>query len=1291
MQTKHTSLSPTRFRKFLALLLAVALLMSSFGTTAFATEASGSPAEVVPANLTATEDATAPSYGHADKYTVDLTKDAGTNAITLTAVNLEQTTNSATPPMTAYWVGLGFKQPATGEATYAYGFGARPGTIDSYGGPDDHQTVDGQAYDTIYWGASSASDPDFWTKDEHQTGYVSVKVDGAVTEYTVTFNVTLPKPAVTPPTKAVIAANLTAVANQTPPSYGHATKYEVQFNATAADQIDVTAEGLKQTDNNGDAAGGENYWVGIGLPQPSDGITAHYAYGFGTKPSTIEDSLYGNPDDQQTDASGNKYDTIYWGVTAEKPWSHADRQTGWVSIKYSQADHTDAIVDYQVKFNVVVYTEEEPAECTHKDKDGKDAYTYTALTGADAGYHKVTCTLCEAVIEEKAACAAAADAPFVNTDPTKHWKVCELCESKIDEADHTFGAWTKDPETKVWSHICTDCKHSEAHQHTWSSAWQNVDVETTNADGSKTITKYHYHECTIAGCPETDKSALDSYAPHKWVGATTENPEGTWTITKPATINATGEKTRTCETCKYVDTAEIAQLASAEVEITKDNAAITVTDKVAATTVEASDLTGKLDNKNWTEDTPLNLTLDVTKDNNTAATVTLDEGAITKLVDAAKADTGKKARTAVITLTAGTAGTVQIPLEAITTASGTGNATTDVILKVAPITSPLPDKDGNGGTVTTTGATTVEVTLLAVTKDNSNNVTGTTEVPISNLTGNKINITMPAPSAADYVDVYVIKTTGEGASATKTLVLEQAKVPVVRSKVIFDVNHLTKFVAVKTDAPHVHTWSTGNTAGAWRTDKDNQYHWRSCSAPGCNIPANGAELTAADKAALEAVAYDSGYGEHTWSDPVITNVNGSTPGKMAYTCGTCAATKEVTITATNCPNKANHSQIATTDTCPVCGTAGTKSTGGSSGGGGGWNPGGGGNTGGGGGGSTTPSPRPSPSPSPSPSPTPGDGTTVTNPDGSTTTTVTDKTTGITTATTQHKNGTVVVAKSNSAGLSEVAIDLSTSAITSAGTKPVNLPIATLKISRDRDKAPAINVKLAQGEKANIAIPVSSANPGTVAIVVASKAHPTSLGVIRASRVNGEYLIVPIENGDTIKVIDNSKAFTDVPSGAWYEKAITYTTARTIFSGVSATEFDPNSPTTRGMLMTVIARLANVDTSGGKPWYTKGMEWAVANGITDGTNPQSNITREQLVTMLWRYYGSHSGNAASLAKYSDAGKTSVWAEEAMAWAIDNGLISGFGNGKIGPREQATRAQVAQIMANLLSKSTLTPAK
>lgn len=1288
MQTKHTSLSPTRFRKFLALLLAVALLMSSFGTTAFATEASGSPAEVVPANLTAVEGATAPSYGHADKYTVDLVKSEDTNpsVITLTAENLKQTTNTA--GTTAYWVGIGFQQPATGEASYAYGFGPRPGTIDNYGGPDDHQIVDGQAYDTIYWGASSASDPDFWTKDEYQTGYVSVKVGEAVTEYTVTFNVTLPKPAVTPPAKAVIAANLTTVENQEPPSYGHATKYEVQFNATTTDQIDVTAEGLKQTDNNGDAAGGENYWVGIGLPQPSDGITAHYAYGFGTKPDTVKDTDYQGPDDQQTDASGNKYDTIYWGVTTEKPWSHADRQTGWVSIKYSQADHADAIVDYQVKFNVAVYTEEKPAECTHKDQDGKDAYTYTALTGADAGHHKITCTLCEAVIEEKAACAAAADATFVNTDPVKHWKVCELCKSKIGEADHAYGAWTKNAETKVWSRTCIDCKRSEAHQHTWSSAWQNIAVETTNADGSKTITKYHYHECTIAGCPEEDKSALDGYGPHLWIGTTTENPDG-WTITKPATINAPGEQTRTCETCKFGDTAEIAQLASAEVVITKSDSEITVDNGVAATTIDSDDLTGKLDKTEWTADSPLNLTLDVTKESNTAATVTLDKGAITKLVTAAAADsdTGKEARTAVITLTAGTAGTVQIPLEAITTASGTGDATTDVILKVAPLAkdSPLPDKDGNGETVTTTGATTVEVTLLAVTKDDSDNVTSTTEVPISNLTGNKINITMPAPSAADYVDVYVIKTTGEGDSATETLVLEQAKVPVVGSKVIFDVNHLTKFVAVKTDAPHVHIWSTGNTAGAWRTDKDNQYHWRSCSAPGCNIPANGAELTAADKAALEAVAYDSGYGEHNWGDPVITNVNGSTPGKMTYACGTCDTTKEVAITATNCPNKANHSQIATTDTCPVCGTAGTKSTGGSSGGSGGGNTGGGG--GGGGGGSTTPSPRPSPSPSP----TPGDGTTVTNPDGSTTTTVTDKTTGITTATTQHKNGTVVVAKSNSTGLTGLVVDLSASAITEAGTKPVNLPITALKVSRDRDKAPTISLKLAYGEKVAIAIPVTSANSGTVAIAVASKTRLTPLGVIRESRVSGGYLIVPIENGDTIKVIDNSKAFTDVPSGAWYEKAITYTTARTIFSGVSATEFDPNSPTTRGMLMTVIARLANVDTSGGKPWYVKGMEWAVANGISDGTNPQSNITREQLVTMLWRYYGSQSGNAASLAKYSDAGKTSFWAEEAMAWAIDNGLISGFGNGKIGPREQATRAQVAQIMANLLSNSALTPAK
>ncbi|MCI7209481.1 MAG: S-layer homology domain-containing protein [Butyricicoccus sp.] len=111
-------------------------------------------------------------------------------------------------------------------------------------------------------------------------------------------------------------------------------------------------------------------------------------------------------------------------------------------------------------------------------------------------------------------------------------------------------------------------------------------------------------------------------------------------------------------------------------------------------------------------------------------------------------------------------------------------------------------------------------------------------------------------------------------------------------------------------------------------------------------------------------------------------------------------------------------------------------------------------------------------------------------------------------------------------------------------------------------------------------------------------------------------------------------------------------------------------------MTVLARYAGEDTTGGAPWYQKGMEWAKAHGVSDGTNPEVNITREQLVTMLYRYAGSPAASG-SLDNFSDASTVSSYAVNAMQWAVANGIVNGS-NGKLNPKNNATRAEVAAIL-------------
>ena len=117
--------------------------------------------------------------------------------------------------------------------------------------------------------------------------------------------------------------------------------------------------------------------------------------------------------------------------------------------------------------------------------------------------------------------------------------------------------------------------------------------------------------------------------------------------------------------------------------------------------------------------------------------------------------------------------------------------------------------------------------------------------------------------------------------------------------------------------------------------------------------------------------------------------------------------------------------------------------------------------------------------------------------------------------------------------------------------------------------------------------------------------------------------------------------------------------------------------TRAMVATVLARLDGADTESGLTWYEGGMSWAVTHGISDGKNPDGYITREQLASMLYRYAGRPGVTDGEL-RFSDAGAISGYALEAMRWAVENGILSGYGDGTLAPGGKATRAQTAAIL-------------
>lgn len=162
------------------------------------------------------------------------------------------------------------------------------------------------------------------------------------------------------------------------------------------------------------------------------------------------------------------------------------------------------------------------------------------------------------------------------------------------------------------------------------------------------------------------------------------------------------------------------------------------------------------------------------------------------------------------------------------------------------------------------------------------------------------------------------------------------------------------------------------------------------------------------------------------------------------------------------------------------------------------------------------------------------------------------------------------------------------------------------------------------------------------------------------------------------------SFTDVPSGSWYADAANYVSEKGLMNGTSKNGFSPNATTTRGMIVTILARVEGVNTNG-TPWYAAGQKWAMDNGISDGTNMVGEVTREQLAAILYRYAklkGYDTSKSNKLDSFKDADKVSSWGVEAMQWANAESLINGKSNSMLDPQGKATRAETAAILMRFM---------
>ncbi len=147
--------------------------------------------------------------------------------------------------------------------------------------------------------------------------------------------------------------------------------------------------------------------------------------------------------------------------------------------------------------------------------------------------------------------------------------------------------------------------------------------------------------------------------------------------------------------------------------------------------------------------------------------------------------------------------------------------------------------------------------------------------------------------------------------------------------------------------------------------------------------------------------------------------------------------------------------------------------------------------------------------------------------------------------------------------------------------------------------------------------------------------------------------------------------------------MTYVVEQGLFYGTSDTTFAPNDSMTRAMVLTVLHRMSGDTTyAQGESWYQDGVNWAMAQGISDGTDLEGTVTREQLIAMLWRYAEEPDGeDSTDLSHFTDLDSLSDWAQTAMVWAYGNGVISGRTDTTLAPQEGATRAEVAALLMRL----------
>ena len=227
-----------------------------------------------------------------------------------------------------------------------------------------------------------------------------------------------------------------------------------------------------------------------------------------------------------------------------------------------------------------------------------------------------------------------------------------------------------------------------------------------------------------------------------------------------------------------------------------------------------------------------------------------------------------------------------------------------------------------------------------------------------------------------------------------------------------------------------------------------------------------------------------------------------------------------------------------------------------------------------------------------------------------------------------------------------------------------------------------DIAVDQPAHGTVDVSLSNASQGSVITVTATPDEGYELVYITVDGepISGNSFVMPdhaVEVSALFAEIGKEVNFVDVSRADWFYDYVQYVAQNGLMEGTTRTAFEPNASMTRAMFWTVLARIDG-ETITGDAWKTLAQTWAVESGISDGTNADALITREQMVTMLYRYAGSPVTGGMAISEFTDGASVSDYAADAVTWALSEGILTGMGDGILAPQGTATRAQAAAML-------------